>query len=147
MFPEDPFTTVVKVEVEVPHVVHKLLRQVKLSVTAKESLDEFDTSILAKASLIPLSNLTHGYFIDFKKGAELLSKAATGLDELLNSVTVGGTVNVAHCLLCSFHFAGELDKEEPHITGHIRNRSARTMIICDPVINPLPEIVGVKDAA
>ncbi|KAG7404011.1 hypothetical protein Forpe1208_v015686 [Fusarium oxysporum f. sp. rapae] len=127
--------------------MHKLLFHVKLSVTAKESLDEFDTSILAKASLAPLSNLKHGCFTDFEKGPELLGKAVTGLDELLNTVTVGGTVNVAHCFLCLLHFIGKLDKEELHITGHIRNRSARAMTIRGPVINPLPEIVGIKDAA
>ena len=143
--PEDFFTVGVKAKVEEPHVLHKLLGLVELTVTTEEGLDEFNTGILAEASLLALSGLEHRGFTSLEKGAELLSETLTGLDELLNEVTVIGSTDSADGLLSSLHLTGELDQKKPHLAGHVRDGSGRTLVVDGPVIDPLAQTVGIKD--
>jgi hypothetical protein len=142
---ENLFTVGVKAKIEKPHVLHKLLSLVKLSVTSKESLDEFDTGILAEASLLALGSLKHGGFTGLEKRSELLSEAFTSLDELLNKVTVVIGANTTDGLFSTLHLTSKLNKEEPHLTSHIRDGSGRTLMVDGPVINPLSKTVGIKD--
>jgi len=109
--PENFFTVGVKAKVEEPHVLHKLLRLVELTVTTKEGLDEFNAGILAKAGLLALGGLEHRGFTSLEKRAKLLGETLTGLDELLNEVTVIRGADAADSLLGSLHLTGELDKE------------------------------------
>jgi len=143
--PENFFTVGVKAKVEEPHVLHKLLRLVELSVTSKEGLNKFDTSILAKASLLALGSLEHGGFTSLEEGSELLSEALTGLNELLNKVTVVRSADATNCLLSSLDLTSELNEKQPHLTSHIRDGSGRTLVVDGPVIDPLSETVGIKD--
>lgn len=143
--PEDFFTVGVKAKVEEPHVLHKLLGLVELTVTTEEGLDEFNTGILAEASLLALSGLEHRGFTSLEKRAELLSETLTGLDELLNEVTVIGSTDSADGLLSSLHLTGELDQKKPHLAGHVRDGSGRTLVVDGPVIDPLAQTVGIKD--
>jgi hypothetical protein len=143
--PENFFTVGVKAKVEEPHVLHKLLRLVEFTVTTEEGLDEFNTGILAEASLLALSGLEHRGFTSLEERAELLSETLTGLDELLNEVTVVGSADTADGLLSSLHLTGELDEKQPHLAGHVRDGSGRTLVVNGPVIDPLAQTVGIKD--
>jgi hypothetical protein len=109
--PENFFTVGVKAKVEEPHVLHKLLRLVELTVTTKEGLDEFNAGILAKAGLLALGGLEHRGFTSLEKRAKLLGETLTGLDKLLNEVTVIRGADAADSLLGSLHLTGELDKK------------------------------------
>ncbi|KAI6753425.1 hypothetical protein HG531_005594 [Fusarium graminearum] len=103
-------TVGVKAKVEEPHVLHKLFCLVELTVTTEEGLDKLDTGILAEASLLALGGLEHGSFTGLEERAELLSETLTGLDELLNEVTVVGYADAADSFFSSLHLTGELDK-------------------------------------
>jgi hypothetical protein len=103
--PENFFTVGVKAKVEEPHVLHKLLSLVELSVTSKEGLNKLDTGILAEASLLALGSLEHGGFTGFEEGSKLLSEAFTGLNELLNEITVVRSADATNCLLSSLDLA------------------------------------------
>ncbi|KAI6775899.1 hypothetical protein HG530_002657 [Fusarium avenaceum] len=139
------FTVGVKAKIEKPHVLHKLLGLVKLSVTSEKSLDEFDAGILAEASLLALGSLKHRGFTSLEKRSELLSEAFTGLDELLNKVTVVIGANTTDGLLGTLHLTRKLNKEEPHLTSHVRDGSGRTLVVNGPVIYPLSKTVGIED--
>jgi hypothetical protein len=143
--PENFLTVGVKAKVEEPHVLHKLFRLVEFTVTTKEGLDKLSTGILAEASLLALSSLEHGSFTGLEERTELLSETLTGLDEFLNEVTVVGYADAADSLFSSLHLTGELDKKKPHLAGHVRDGSGRTLVVDGPVIDPLAQTVGVKD--
>lgn len=143
--PENFFTVGVKAKVEEPHVLHKLLRLVEFTVTTEEGLDEFNAGILAQASLLALGGLEHRGFTSLEKGAELLSKTLTSLDKLLNEVTVVSAADATDRLLSTLHLTGELDKKQPHLAGHVRDGSGRTLVVDGPVIDPLAQAVGIKD--
>lgn len=144
--PEDLLAVGVEAEVPETDRGHELLSLLQLTLAAEEGLDELDTGVLAKLRLLArLAGAEHGLLARLEELAELVGQAVAGLDELLDHLLVVLGADLGNRLLGPLDLAGQLDEEQPHVAGHLRDGSGGAVVVDGPVVDPLAERVGVED--
>ncbi|KAH9865794.1 hypothetical protein J1614_009381 [Plenodomus biglobosus] len=134
------------------HSSHELLRLVKLSVAAKDGLDEFDTSVVAHGNglfwaRVLLGGLPHVILTYFEEHGEPNPKALATLEEVVNQLLVEVLADLVPGLDGPLYFGGQVDEEQPELAGHVGDGGARTIVIHGPVEDPLAKGVGIEDGS
>lgn len=69
------------------------------------------------------------------------------IDKVLDDLALASTFDAAKAALRTLHLRGELDQGQPELAGVVSHGRAGAMVEDGPVVYPLPEGVGVEDAA
>lgn len=136
------------VEAKIPQadLGHELLRLLQLPFESKKRVDKLNASALAerRAPLLG-SRAKHGSLAGLEKLAKLVGKAVTGVHELLEDLLVLLGTDLVDTLIGTLDFSGQLNQEQPQLSGHLGDRSSGTMMVDSPVIDPFAKGVGIKD--
>lgn len=144
---QDVLAVGVKPEIPQAHGLHKPLRLLELALPAEEGLDKLDTRVLAELSGFSLlAGLKHGGLASLEKNPQLVRQALARLDEVFNHLSVLLGANLGDNLLGALYLPGQLDQEQPHLAGHVRYGSGSPVVVHGPVVDPLPQGIGVEHA-
>lgn len=119
--PDYVLTIGVETQVEEADTLHEPLRPAQFTLSAEKSLDELNTGVLAElgATLLGARGFEHGLFAGLEKFAELFLEAFAGVDEVLDDLPVLPGPNPFNAFFCTLHLSGQLNEEQPQLTGHV----------------------------
>lgn len=144
---QDALTVGIESEAEESHALHKLLGLGKFSVAAEEGIHELNARVLAQTRLLLLRSLEHRGLAGLEQSAELLCETLAGVNKVGHDLSVFGAANAANDVLRALDLAGELNQQEPELARHVGNGRVGTRSVDGPVVDPLAQAVGVKNAA
>lgn len=134
------------------HSGHELLRLLKLSVAAKDGFDKLTAAVLSHGdglllTALLLSGLPHVVLADLEEFGEADPQTRAALEEVFYHFVALLLADLGDGLFGPLDLTGELDEEEPELTGHFGEGGGRAVVEDGPVVDPLAERVGVEDGA
>jgi hypothetical protein len=131
-----------------PQRLHELLRVGHLPVRAKQGVDELDTGVGSEARATLLGGSEHGCLALLEKRAQLVHQALSGRDKVLQELLVLSLADPANGVLGAPVLSGEGDEQQPQVASNIGDGGrGATLLVHGPVVDPLAEVVGVKDTS
>jgi len=129
---------------------HELFRTVELSVSSKDGFHEFNACVLPQLCLL-LAMLParpqHWRLACFQQFLQFIGQSFSGLYKVLHHLSVVLRPDARYAFLRALDLAGQLNKKQPELAGHLRYGRGRAVVIDRPIVDPLAEAVGIKDAS
>jgi len=108
--PENVLTVGIESQVEETNTLHEALGLVQLTLTAKQSLDELNTGVLAELRVTLFAgSLEHGRLARLQQLAELVCEALARFNKVIDQFPVLLAADAINRLLGTLDLAGQLD--------------------------------------
>lgn len=121
------FTISVKSHIPQPDTIHQLLRILKLAIPTKDRVDKLATRIAAHGHLpfatFPLGGLPHEHLASLEQLLEPVPEAVAAFEEVFDNVLRLGALDPRETFIGTLDLAGQLNQEQPQVTGNVGHGS------------------------